>query len=127
MGFTKGRESKKGKGKQLQINETYDHEECGGELTCFFFRMEPYGNRIIRATTSEVLKHTPDKDGGGGANVDKLLAQLMNLCEQTALEQDCDPSGIISDELLRTVATACPQTFREISNIEGISDDLCEW
>ncbi|BGP16105.1 ATP-dependent DNA helicase sgs1 [Rhodosporidiobolus nylandii] len=114
MGFTKGRESKKGKGKQLQINETYDHEECGGEY-------------VEEATTSEVLKHTPDKDGGGGANVDKLLAQLMNLCEQTALEQDCDPSGIISDELLRTVATACPQTFREISNIEGISDDLCEW
>ncbi|GAA5954091.1 hypothetical protein JCM10213_007118 [Rhodosporidiobolus nylandii] len=139
MGFTKGKGSKKGKGKQLQINETYDHDEYGGEYVdeCYDevtgihddddVEWDPYGNRIVRATTSEVVKQTKDKDGGGGANVDELLAQLMNLREQTALEQDCDPSGIISDELLRTVATVCPQTFREISNIEGISDDLCEW
>ncbi|GAA5830045.1 hypothetical protein JCM11251_006855 [Rhodosporidiobolus azoricus] len=140
MGFSTGKGgSKKGKTKQRLINETYDHHEYGGEYMdeCYdevsgvYDDVDPEwddtGARLIPKRTLSKLSLNGAVAGQAAENVQILVAQLISLRDQTAIDNDCDASGIMSDELVRRVAEVCPQNYREFSSIDGTTDEQCEW
>ncbi|GAA5845290.1 hypothetical protein JCM9279_004831 [Rhodotorula babjevae] len=164
MGFTKGGKgakaagavttasaaAAKGKGKasttakepaQRTINESFDHEEYGGEFMDELLdevegvydvneeEWDDYGRRLVRKSTAEAVSHAVAavKSGSSDDITDGLLAKLIDIRERTAVDEDCDAEGIISQQLLQVVAAMKPTSFREFSQIEGTTDDQCGW
>ncbi|GAA5871760.1 hypothetical protein JCM8547_008135 [Rhodosporidiobolus lusitaniae] len=153
MGFAKGggKGGKGGKGaggkekgkkqqKLTLVNESYEHEEYGGEFVDELYDEEEgvyedsgevewddYGRRVVKTSTTDSLNHGGGDDNGQGGDSGILLAKLMSLREQTAIAEDCDPEGVISDKALQSVASVCPQNYREFTSIPGTTDEECEW
>ncbi|GAA6057172.1 hypothetical protein JCM3770_004001 [Rhodotorula araucariae] len=156
MGFTKGGKgakavsapaaNKKGKGTdraavpQRALNESYDPDEYGGEHVDELLDdregvldheadWDPWGGRIVPKSLATSIKSAVASVDKGESDpiTDALLAQLVDLRERAAVEEDCDAEGIISQRQLQVVAALRPVNIREFSQLEGITDEQCTW
>ncbi|GAA5911449.1 hypothetical protein JCM6882_005005 [Rhodosporidiobolus microsporus] len=140
MGFSSGKGgSKKGKTKQRLINESYEHEDYPGDYVDELYdeqtgiydendvEWDDYGGRVIDKRTLSKTSLGGASGSQNGEDVEILIAQLMSLRDTTAADQDCDATGIMSDELVKRVAKACPTNYREFTDIQGTTDEQCDW
>ncbi|EMS23058.1 bloom syndrome protein [Rhodotorula toruloides NP11] len=143
MGFTKGGKSggggKKGKApaKQKTIDESYDHEQYGGEYVDELYdettgvydeieeEWDHLGRRVVRSSTSGSLNGAAKV--GQEDETQVLFRQLLDVRNQTATDEDCDAEGIISEELLQVIAAMKPTSYRELAAIEELTDEQMDW
>ncbi|GEM11171.1 bloom syndrome protein [Rhodotorula toruloides] len=144
MGFTKGGKSSGGGGKknkaptkQKTIDESYDHEQYGGEYVDELYdektgvydeveeEWDHLGRRVVRSSTSGSLGGAAK--AGDEDETQVLFRQLLDVRNQTATDEDCDAEGIISEELLQVIAAMKPTNYRELAAIEELTDEQMDW
>ncbi|GAA5983940.1 hypothetical protein JCM11641_001401 [Rhodosporidiobolus odoratus] len=131
LGFAQIKGGKKGKGKQSLINETYDHEEYGGEYVddCYDEAVGIYDDVDPEwdNTGARVIKRTSTSASLQAEDVSLIAGLLVSLRDAEADSQDCDPAGIMSDAQIHAVAAACPVSQREFLAIPGLTEEQATW